>query len=71
MSIHDLRTPLNGMLLSVQALEMMGDLDETQREMVGMTRTGGETLIGMINDLLDVKMERDDAARPPKRWLRT
>jgi signal transduction histidine kinase len=58
MSIHDLRTPLNGMLLSVQALEMMGDLDETQREMVGMTRTGGETLIGMINDLLDVsKME--------------
>ncbi len=58
MIIHDLRTPLNGMLLSVQAVESMGDLDEMQREMLGIARVGGETLIGMINDLLDIsKME--------------
>ena len=58
MIIHDLRTPLNGMLLSVQAVEVMGGLDPTQREMIGITRSSGETLMGMINELLDIsKME--------------
>ena len=57
MIIHDLRTPLNGMLLGMQALEL-GNLDEGQQQMLHITRRGGETLIGMINDLLDIsKME--------------
>jgi signal transduction histidine kinase len=58
MIIHDLRTPLNAMILGMQALDDIGDLNETQREMLGITRNGGETLVGMINDLLDIsKME--------------
>jgi signal transduction histidine kinase len=58
MIIHDLRTPLNGMLLGLQALEFMGDLDPGQREMLETARGGGATLVSMINDLLDIsKME--------------
>jgi len=58
MIIHDLRTPLTSVIAGMQTLEMIGDLDETQREMVGIAIIGGETLLGMINDLLEVeKME--------------
>jgi two-component system sensor histidine kinase/response regulator len=58
MIIHDLRTPLNSMLLGLQALEMVGGLDEDQREILELTRGGGVTLAAMINDVLDIsKME--------------
>jgi signal transduction histidine kinase len=58
MIIHDLRTPLNAMMMGLQAMEMMGDLNAEQREMQHITRKGGETLLGIINDLLDIsKME--------------
>ncbi len=58
MIVHDLRTPLTSVISGMQTLEMIGDLDETQREMVGIAISGGETLLGMINDLLEVeKME--------------
>lgn len=58
MIVHDLRTPLTSVITGMQSLEMGGDLDDFQREMVDISITGGETLLGMINDLLDVeKME--------------
>jgi signal transduction histidine kinase len=58
MIIHDLRTPLTSVIAGMQTLEVVGDLDEIQREMVGIAISGGELLLGMINDLLDVeKME--------------
>jgi signal transduction histidine kinase len=58
MIIHDLRTPLTSVIAGMQTLEGVGDLDEIQREMVGIAIVGGETLLSMINDLLDVeKME--------------
>jgi len=55
MIIHDLRTPLTSVIAGMQTLEVMGDLDEGQREMVTIAIGGGETLLGMINDLLDVE----------------
>jgi two-component system, sensor histidine kinase and response regulator len=55
MIIHDLRTPLTSLIAGMQTLDVVGDLNEDQREMTGIAVTSGETLLGMINDLLDVE----------------
>ncbi len=58
MIVHDLRTPLTAMIVGVEMLEKYGELNPTQREMMTIAVGGGNTLLGMINDLLDVeKME--------------
>jgi two-component system sensor histidine kinase/response regulator len=58
MIVHDLRTPLTSLLGGIRTIGMIGELSETQSEMIDLAINGGETLLGMINDLLDVeKME--------------
>lgn len=58
MIIHDLRTPLTSLLTGLQTLAFSENLDETDREVLAMSVGGGRTLLGMINDLLDIsKME--------------
>jgi two-component system sensor histidine kinase/response regulator len=58
MIIHDLRSPLNTVFLGISELEEVGDLNAAQREMVDITLGGGQTMLGIINDLLDInKME--------------
>lgn len=60
MLVHDLRTPLTTMLGPMEMLqsEQFGDLDETQREIVGMSLLSSRRLLGLVNELLDVsKME--------------
>ncbi|HEY0156816.1 MAG TPA: response regulator [Thermoanaerobaculia bacterium] len=58
MIVHDLRTPLTAVIVGVEMLGNYGELTDTQREMMSIAITGGKTLLGMINDLLDVeKME--------------
>ena len=60
MLVHDLRTPLTGLLAPLQMLEseMLGPLDESQREVVHISNRSGHRLLGMVNALLDVsKME--------------
>lgn len=58
MIIHDLRTPLTSLIAGMQTLELVGELNSLQTEMKDMAVAGGETLLRMINDLLDVeKME--------------
>ena len=58
MIVHDLRTPLTAVIAGVDMLGGGGGLDEMQREMIAIAAGGGRTLLGMINDLLDVeKME--------------
>jgi two-component system, sensor histidine kinase and response regulator len=58
MIVHDLRTPLTGVIVGVEMLEKFGALNDAQREMMTIALGGGRTLLGMINDLLDVeKME--------------
>ncbi len=60
MIVHDLRTPLTSVLSGLQTVPLVGDLNPTQTEMLDIAVDGGETLLGMINDLLDVeKMEQD------------
>lgn len=59
MIVHDLRTPLTSLLTGLQTLEAVSPtLDAMQAELLEMSVEGGNTLLGMINDLLDVsKME--------------
>lgn len=58
MIVHDLRTPLTSLLTGLQTLALVGQLNEQQQEFLGIATRGGQTLLGMINDLLDVsKME--------------
>jgi signal transduction histidine kinase len=58
MIIHDLRTPLTSIMMGMQTLEVVGEMSDDQREIMDIALFGGETLLGMINDLLDiVKME--------------
>jgi signal transduction histidine kinase len=58
MIVHDLRTPLTSVIAGVEMLGSHGELNETQRTMITIAAGGGRTLLGLINDLLDVeKME--------------
>ena len=61
MIVHDLRTPLTSLLGGLQTLEAVGqprEKGDIERELLDISIQGGETLLGMINDLLDIsKME--------------
>ncbi len=60
MIVHDLRTPLTSLLSGLQTVPLVGDLNPLQTEMVEIAVDGGETLLNMINNLLDVeKMEQE------------
>jgi signal transduction histidine kinase/ActR/RegA family two-component response regulator len=50
---HELRTPLNAILGFSQLLEM-DDLNDDQRENVGYIRKGGQHLLELINEVLDI-----------------
>ena len=67
---HEIRTPLNGVLGMAELLEL--ELaDAPQRELVEAIRTSGESLLSLLNDLLDTakieagKLTLDDAPFPP------
>jgi signal transduction histidine kinase len=68
---HELRTPLNGVLGLAQLLEV-SDLDETQKRYVKSIRTSGDSLVHLINSLLDIskieagRMEINPVEFPPR-----
>ncbi|RYG66552.1 hypothetical protein EON80_15195 [bacterium] len=60
MLVHDLRTPLTTILGPLEMLqtEQFGALEETQREIIGMSLFSSRRLLGLVNELLDIsKME--------------
>jgi signal transduction histidine kinase len=62
MIVHDLRTPLTAVMVGVEMMENDAELNEMQHEIMTIAAGGGRTLLGMINDLLDVeKMESGSA----------
>lgn len=58
MIVHDLRTPLTSIHSGLHTMELAVELDELGHDLLHMAMSGSQTLLGMINDLLDVsKME--------------
>jgi PAS domain S-box-containing protein len=57
---HEIRTPLNGVLGMAQAMAR-DELSPVQRERLGVVRQAGETLLALLNDLLD--LSRIEAGR--------
>lgn len=56
--VHDMRTPLTAILSGLATMDGLGELNELQQEILDMGLRGGSTLLGMINDMLDIsKME--------------
>lgn len=69
MLVHDLRTPLTGILTSMQTLQMgiLGDLDEDQKEMVDFAVSDAQRLLEMVNQILDVaKLEAGEMTLRPE-----
>jgi signal transduction histidine kinase/CheY-like chemotaxis protein/ligand-binding sensor domain-containing protein len=50
---HELRTPMNG-VLGIAELLSGTELDEMQRELLSTLRTSGESLLAVVNDILDL-----------------
>jgi PAS domain S-box-containing protein len=63
---HEIRTPLNGVLGMAQAMEGQ-TTDEAQRERLTVIRKSGESLLALLNDVLDLskieagKLELEEA----------
>ena len=50
---HEIRTPMNGVIATIQLLQLT-DLTEEQRKYVQMLKNSADTLLAIINDLLDI-----------------
>ncbi|MVN91694.1 hybrid sensor histidine kinase/response regulator [Mucilaginibacter aquatilis] len=50
---HELRTPVNG-ILGLTNMLRKGDLDEHQRNIVDLLDVSSQSLLGVINDVLDI-----------------
>jgi signal transduction histidine kinase/CheY-like chemotaxis protein/HPt (histidine-containing phosphotransfer) domain-containing protein len=73
---HEIRTPLNGVLGLAQLLGK-SDLDEDQKQKVETILSSGQTLLAIINDVLDVSrieaghFELEETAFDPRKLLST
>ncbi len=51
---HDLRTPLNALMLGMQSIPLFGPVTPQQQECLDMMRRNGEAMAGLINQMLDI-----------------
>lgn len=58
---HEVRTPLNGIIATAEVLGINKSLDFQARQMCSVIQSSGNTLLRIINDILDYsKMESDN-----------
>ncbi len=50
---HELRTPMNGIIGMIE-LAQMNHLDDETRDFIGVAKTSAESLLAILNDILDV-----------------
>jgi len=50
---HEIRTPLNGIIATIQLLQIT-DLTEKQKKYVQLLKNSADTLLAIINDILDI-----------------
>ncbi len=50
---HEMRSPISG-VLGMTSLLLLSNLDERQRRFVSLARTSAETLLQLVNDILDL-----------------
>ena len=51
---HELRTPMNAIVGIVSLLDLGGTLDDKQRKLLSVLKLSSDSLLNLINDLLDV-----------------
>jgi signal transduction histidine kinase len=61
---HDLRAPLNAMMLSAEVLARSGQLDDENRQIASRMAGFGQVMTGMIHDLLDFTRTRLGTGMP-------
>ena len=61
---HDLRAPLNAMMLSAEVLSRSGQLDDENTQIASRMAASGRAMAGMIHDLLDFTRTRLGAGMP-------
>src|SRR5690606_27721226 len=73
---HEIRTPLNGVLGMAQAMAM-DELSPAQRERLDVIRQSGESLLAILNDVLDLskieagKLDLEEAEFDVEELVRT
>ena len=51
---HDLRTPLNAMLMSIGSVPILGEVNEAQEECVVIAKRNGRSLLAILDRMLDI-----------------